>query len=102
MTACKEQEMFPLVQDIGLKKGLEDSFYMDIVDSRVKDLLAVNEKCALCDHKYQCGGGCRAVALEQTGDLMGCNGNQCILWKEGYVDRIQETAKAAVARYCGT
>lgn len=102
MTACKEQEMFPLVQDIGLKKGLKDSFYMKIVDSRVKDLLAVNEKCASCSHKYQCGGGCRAIALEQTGDLMGCNGNQCILWEEGYVDRIQEAAKAAVARYCGT
>lgn len=102
MTACKEQEMFPLVQDIGLKKGLKDSFYMDIVDSRVRDLLAVNKECASCEYKYLCGGGCRAVALEQTGDLMGCNGNQCILWKEGYVDRIQETAKAAVARYCGT
>lgn len=100
MTACKEQEMFPLVQDIGLKKGLKDSFYMNIVDSRVKDLLAVNPKCAACDHKYHCGGGCRAIALEGSGDLMGCAENQCILWNEGYVDRIRETAEAAIAKYC--
>lgn len=102
MTSCKNQDVFPLVQDIGLKKGLSDSFYMDIVGSRVRDLLAVNSKCAACEHKYQCGGGCRAFALEQTGDLMGCDNNQCILWNEGYVERIRETAEAAIAKYCKT
>ena len=66
MTVCQEQEFFPLVQDIGLKKGLSDSFYMNIVDSRIKDLLAVNTKCADCAHKYQCGGGCRASALAES------------------------------------
>lgn len=100
MTACKEQKQFPLVQDIGLKQGLSDSFYMKFVDSRVKDLLEVNEQCASCEYKYQCGGGCRAVALEQTGDLMGCDGDQCLLWNEGYVDRIRETADKAIAKYC--
>ena len=102
MTSWKNQDVFPLVQDIGLKKGLSDSFYMDIVGSRVKDLLAVNSKCAACAHRYLCGGGCRAAALEQTGDLMGCDGNQCILWNEGYVERILETAESAIAKYCGT
>lgn len=100
MTACKEQEKFPLVQDIGLKRGLSDSFYMEIVDNRVKDLLEANPRCAVCEHKYYCGGGCRAAALEQTGDLMGCDNNQCILWEEGYVDRIRQVAEDAIARYC--
>lgn len=102
MTACREQELFPLVQDISLQKGLSDSFYMDIVDSRIRDLVAANPKCAACAHKYQCGGGCRAIALEQTGDLMGCDGEQCILWNEGYVERIRETVEAAIAKYCQT
>lgn len=100
MTACKEQEKFPLVQEIGLKKGLSDSFYMKIADSRVKDLLESNSKCAACEHKYQCGGGCRAIALEQTGNLMGCDGKQCMLWKEGYVDRIRQVTEEAIAKYC--
>lgn len=100
MTACKEQEQFPLVQEIGLKQGLGDSFYMNIVDKRVKDLLEENPKCSSCSHKYQCGGGCRAIALEQTGNLMGCDGVQCQLWEEGYVERIRETAENAIARYC--
>lgn len=100
MISCKEQELFPLVQDIGLKQGLNDSFYMDIVDSRVKDLLAVNPTCNDCDYKYHCGGGCRAIALSETGDLMGCDNTQCILWKEGYIDRIREVTEAAIAKYC--
>lgn len=89
-----------MVQDIGLKQGLNDSFYMDIVDSRVKDLLAVNPTCNDCDYKYHCGGGCRAIALSETGDLMGCDNTQCILWKEGYIDRIREVTEAAIAKYC--
>lgn len=99
MTACEEQEQFPLIQDIGLKKGLSDSYYMNIVDSRVKDLLDANPKCAVCEHKYQCGGGCRANALEQTGDLMGCDGDQCLLWEEGYVERIRQVTEEAIAQY---
>lgn len=99
MTSCKNQNAFPLVQDVGLKKGLSDSFYMNIVGSRIKDLLATNSECALCPYKYQCGGGCRAVALEQTGEIMGCDRNQCTLWKEGYVERIRETAENAIAKY---
>lgn len=99
-TSCREQNKFPLIQDIGLRQGLNDSFYMDIVDTRVKDLLVSNAKCAACEHKYQCGGGCRAIALEQTGDLMGCDGDQCMLWEEGYVDRIRQVTEEAIAKYC--
>lgn len=101
MTACREQELFPLTQEIGLQRGLDDSFYMKIVDSRVRDLLAVNDECRACEHKYSCGGGCRASALEQSGDLMGCDRTLCMLWKEGYVERIKEAAEEAVLKYCG-
>ena len=30
MTASPQQEKFPLVQDIGLKQGLSDSYYMQL------------------------------------------------------------------------
>lgn len=100
MTSCKEQELFPKIADIGLRKGLSDSFYMQIVDSRVGDLLKANGKCASCPHALKCGGGCRALALEQTGDLMGAEEGICMLWNEGYVDRIRKTAEDAIARFC--
>ena len=100
MTSCKEQELFPLVQEIGLKQGLSQSFYMDIVDSRVSDLLSANPKCAVCEYKYKCGGGCRAMALAQNSNLMGCDNNQCLLWENGYVERIRDTVGKAIEMYC--
>lgn len=101
MTASPKQDEFPLIQDISLKQGLSDSYYMQYIDYRVKDLLAVNAECAACEYRYKCGGGCRASALvESDHDIMGADRSQCILWKEGYVDRIRQSAEEAVAQYC--
>lgn len=100
MTACKEQELFAKVTDIGLRKGLSDSFFMEFVDRRVSDLIKANEKCGTCPHVLKCGGGCRAAALEKTGDLMGADEGVCMMWNEGYVDRIRQAAEQAVQRFC--
>lgn len=100
MTACKEQEQFPKIADVGLRKGLSESFFMEFVDRRVKDLMEANQKCRECPYVLKCGGGCRAAALAQTGDLMGVDENLCMLWNEGYVDRIRQTAEDAVRRFC--
>lgn len=99
MTACKEQEQFPKIADIGLRKGLSDSFFMEFVDRRVGDLMEANVKCAACPHVLKCGGGCRAAALEKTGNLMGEDEGLCMMWNEGYVDRIRQTAEEASARF---
>ena len=83
-----------------MKKGLNDSFYMQFVSERVRDLLNVNEECASCRYRYPCGGGCRANALmEECHNLMGCDRTACMLWKEGYVERIRRTAEAAYAEH---
>ena len=100
MTSRPEQSLFPKVQDIGLKRGLKDSFYMKFIDTRIKDLLAVNQECASCEYRFKCGGGCRANALlEGDHDLMGCDRSMCMIWKNGYVQRIRETADAAIEKY---
>lgn len=98
ITACEGQIEFPRFQDVGLRSGLSDGAYMQFVDRRVRDLLAINEKCAACEHKLVCGGGCRAAALEQTGDLMGEDPTQCFLWENGYVEKIHRAADEAIAR----
>ena len=100
MTSSPAQELFPRVQDIGLKQGLTDSFYMQFVDGRVKNLLEANAECNACAYRYKCGGGCRANALiEGDQKLMGCDRNMCMLWKEGYVERIRKAADDAIAKY---
>lgn len=93
------QELFPLIQEIGLKKGLDDSFFMEFVDRRVKDLLAVNKECAACKHRLTCGGGCRAIALERDHNLMGCDRSACRLLKGGYAEKVREVAEEARAAY---
>ena len=99
MTSCKEQELFPKIEDIGLQKGLSDSFYMKIADSRVADLIEVNKKCRECEYVLKCGGGCRASALMCSGDVMGADEEQCTLWREGWVDRIRQVAEDAIRRF---
>ncbi|HIX58313.1 MAG TPA: radical SAM protein [Candidatus Blautia gallistercoris] len=100
MTASQAQLKFPKVQDIGLKQGLSDSFYMQFVNGRIKDLFAVNGECATCSYRLKCGGGCRASALlEGNRNLMGCDRTMCMLWKEGYVDRIRKVTEEAILKY---
>ena len=102
MTASPDQNKFPLIQDIGLKKGLSDSYYMQFIDRKVKDFLEINAECGACVYRYQCGGGCRASALlDGDHDLMGCDRIKCMLWKEGYVSRIRKIADAAITEYGG-
>lgn len=102
MTASEEQKRFPRVQEIGLKRGLSDSIYLEFVDRRVKDLFAANSECRDCPYRLRCGGGCRATALlEGSHSLMGCDQIMCMLWKEGYVDQIRQAAEEAIARYGG-
>jgi radical SAM protein with 4Fe4S-binding SPASM domain len=116
MAAYSEYSHFPKVQEIGLKRGLSDSYYMDFVSRRVCDLEERNTECASCPYLYRCGGGCRANALsideieghhsaiaDEMGfesRLMGRDPYQCILFKEGYVDRIHETFRKSIELYC--
>ena len=100
MTSSPEQSKFPRVQDIGLQKGLSDSYYMQFVNGRVKDLFAANQECAGCSYRYKCGGGCRATALTGADhDLMGCDRDMCMFWKNHYDERILQTIREAEAKY---
>ncbi len=93
------QKYFPLVQDIGLKQGLSDSYYMQFVNGRIKDLFAENAECNACQYRYKCGGGCRAAALASDGKLMGCDRGMCMFWKNGYYERIKKAIDEAEAKY---
>lgn len=116
IAAFAENSHFPLIQEIGLKKALSDSYYMQFVGRRVRDLEEQNRECASCQYFNRCGGGCRANALsidsiegklsdiaDELGfeaRLMGRDPYQCILFKEGYVDRINETIQESIRKYC--
>ena len=96
MTSWDGQYDYPRIQDEGLQKLLTSGFYMDVATARVRDLLKINEKCAACEYKYLCGGGCRASAAMSCGDVMGSDPDQCLFFRGGYPARIRETAEKAM------
>ncbi len=102
VAAVPDQSIFPLIQDIGLQAAMRDSFFMDFADKRVKDLLEVCKTCRECSSHLKCGGGCRAMAVSYgEKNLMGPDPTRCIMWKEGYLEKVHEVCDAAIGKYCG-
>ncbi|MDO5436108.1 MAG: radical SAM protein [Clostridia bacterium] len=91
---------FPNILETGLKAALSDSFYMDYISSRISDLMEHNAECRDCPYVRKCCAGCRANALlGPDHDLWAPDRNLCILWKEGYVDRIMQVTEQAIRDY---
>lgn len=97
IASANDINIFPNIMKDGLKNALNDStYYMTFIDSRVKNLMTGNSECAKCEYVLKCCGGCRAHAFISTGDRYGIDREMCILWKEGYEERIRITAEEAL------
>ena len=86
---AEQLKTFPKLSDISLKKALSSSDYLEFISRRIFQLFLVNEECRNCEFRMRCGGGCRAQAMIQGGDLMGADPGRCYLWKNGYPDLIR-------------
>ncbi|MEW6357869.1 MAG: radical SAM protein [Planctomycetota bacterium] len=89
------QDRMPNVLRDGLSKALNQPFLRTMLDMKKGDLLAENEECAVCEWFAECGMGCRAIALAETGNLMARDPVACDLWKRGYNRRFAECTGAA-------
>jgi radical SAM protein with 4Fe4S-binding SPASM domain len=87
------QNKMPNLLQEDLSTAWTKSFLREIADMRKRDLLAKNPECAECELFSQCGVGCRALALSETGDLMAKDPDSCEMWKKGYKKRFQEKAR---------
>lgn len=58
-------------------------------DLKLKDVLAENPGCAKCPHFSECGLGCRAAALEKTGQLLSKDPVSCQIFHSGYRSRMR-------------
>lgn len=77
---------YPLATEIGLKKGLTDSTYLSLIDTKISQYFEHNPSCNECEHKYFCAGGCRASALlDGNNDIMGKDPMFCIIHNGGYI-----------------
>lgn len=100
LSASDIQNDYPLATEIGLKKGLVDSTYMSLIDTRIGDFLEINKECGSCEYKLICGGGCRASGLSwgET-DIMAPDRACCMLFKGGYADKITKIATESVEKF---
>lgn len=95
VSMCREQEMFPSVREKGLKGCLTDGFFLEYTSRCTGDLFAANAACNACAANGSCGGGCRANALQTSHDFMGCDPYQCLIWKEGFGEKLRQALERA-------
>ena len=83
------QNQYPLVQEMGLRDCLVDSSYMKLIDTRVEEIIARNEKCIDCKYKSLCLGGCRASAMMfHRDDVLAVDEMTCKIYRDGWLTKI--------------
>ncbi|MBM4042054.1 MAG: radical SAM protein [Planctomycetes bacterium] len=92
------QDRMPNLLREDLSKVWRRSFLRRFVDMKKKDVLAKNPECAACELFKDCGAGCRASALTETGNLLAKDPVACELHKKGYKKRFREMADEALGR----
>ena len=101
IASVPDQSMFPMIQETGLKEALKDSIFMEFARKKVKDLIDECQTCRECPYHLRCGGGCRSAAvMEGEKNLMGPDPFRCVMWKEGYVQKVHKVCDEAIRRYC--
>jgi len=75
-----------------LSQAWSHSLLRQLADMKKKDLLPHNPECATCELFKECGLGCRATALRETGNLMARDPVTCELCEKGYKKRFQAAA----------
>lgn len=88
---------YPLIGEVGLRQGLTDSTYMKLIDTRMDEFFRTVPECGECEYARICTGGCRASALSysETGSLMSPDKACCVLFKDGWADKIRSVASKA-------
>ena len=69
-----------------------DSALRQLIDIKKSAVLAHNNECAACAEFGQCGGGCRAMAVASTGDLMAVDPQVCDMYKSRFSQRFAALA----------
>ena len=78
---------FPNIHDTTIVEALQDSTYMNFIDTRLSTYFEHNPECAVCEYKNRCAGGCRGVAAG-SGDLLGKDERDCEIFLGGWYDKV--------------
>ena len=85
MVGTPIEEQYPSLLETPLEEILNESFYMDIINSRISDFMAHNPECASCEFRSSCCGGCRAVAVRDgSTDYLKPDLITCAYFRDGW------------------
>lgn len=97
LSGMNVQQKFPVIQDIGLVRCLNDSFFMDFVQKKAVEIIRHNEQCRGCEYRNICLGGCRAEALSlNENGFLDKDPNACEFYRGGWYDKLTETVKKII------
>lgn len=82
----------PNVLQESFAKLWSESSLRTIIDMKKGEILAHNSECRACAQFKQCGGGCRAMAVVETGNLLSVSPKFCEMHKNNYRQRFYERA----------
>jgi radical SAM protein with 4Fe4S-binding SPASM domain len=88
-TGTPIQERMPNLLRTDLSEAWTASPLRDLVDRRKEDILRANPGCAECGRFADCGMGCRALALSETGDATAPDPVHCRVWTGGLGERFR-------------
>ncbi|ORT99728.1 heme d1 biosynthesis protein NirJ [Anaerovibrio sp. JC8] len=83
---------FPNLKTTSLSSALQDSYYMDFIDMRLRDYFTHNPGCESCKYRNRCAGGCRGHVAAVGGgeDLLARDEDTCAFFRQGWYQKINE------------
>jgi radical SAM protein with 4Fe4S-binding SPASM domain len=94
MTGSSLERTMPRLTETPLAEiySQNDGAFLSTVSITVDTVVARNSECQACEHRFECGGGCRADAVVGGNDLFGRSSFLCYAFKSGYRARLKEIA----------
>lgn len=90
---------FPSVFEKSMGELTLDSYYADVVRTKISDLLAKDKECAECPNLPICCGGCMLESMTEEGDYLVRDEKICWFFKNVGEAAVREVADAAIAKF---
>lgn len=91
-------DKFPSVLEENLTDILTESYYQDVVDTKLSDLWDANPECKECEHLGKCSGGCMVADISDDGNYLIPDKRVCYAHKHIGIDNIKKFIDDAIEK----
>ena len=89
-------DRFPSVLEEELADILLESYYQDVVNTKLSDLLEANPECKECEHFGKCTGGCMVSDITDDGNYLIPDQRNCYIHKHIGVENVKKAIDDAI------